>query len=76
MCLISWERTPKRDQHKLFRGDFWPQKGAPNGAFSATKSLVYCLFPALIYEQQIGTDFGGRGCDEAEISEEQRLFTS
>ena len=22
MCLISWERTQKRDPHKLFRGDF------------------------------------------------------
>ena len=36
MCLISWERT---------------QKGTPRnfGPFSATKSLVYCFFPALIW---------------------------
>ena len=38
----------KRDPHKLFRGDFWVKKGVPNRPFSATKSLVYCSFPALI----------------------------
>ena len=27
---------------------FGVKKGAPNGAFSATKSLVYCFFPALV----------------------------
>ena len=43
MCLISWERTPKRDPHKLFRGDFWVKKGVPKGPLSATKSLVYFL---------------------------------
>ena len=50
MCLISWERTQTRDPHKLFRGDFGGQKGGPKRAifFSfATKSLVYCFFPAL-----------------------------
>ena len=43
MCLISWERTQKRDPHKLFREDFGDKKGPPNGPFSATKSLVYCF---------------------------------
>ena len=47
MCLISWERTQKGDPHKLFWGIFGVQKMAPNGPFSATKSLVYCIFPAL-----------------------------
>ena len=44
MCLISWERTQKRDSHKLFRpgegGYVRVKKGVPNGPFSATKSLV------------------------------------
>ena len=44
MCLISWERTQKRDQHKLFRGIFGVKNGVPIGPFSATKSLVYGLF--------------------------------
>ena len=43
MCLIFWEKT-----HKLFRGDLGGEKGVPNGPFSATKSSVYCFFPALI----------------------------
>ena len=48
MCLISWERTQKGDTHKLFRGgNFGVKKGVPNGPFWATKSLVYCFFPAL-----------------------------
>ena len=34
-------KDAKRDPHELFRGDFGGQKGAPNGPFSATKSLVY-----------------------------------
>ena len=49
MCLISWERTQKRDPHKLYRGDLGGQKGVPNGPFSATKSLVYCVSPALTH---------------------------
>ena len=28
-----------------------------------------------VKEQMVGTEFGGRGCEEAEISEEKRLFT-
>ena len=47
MCLISWERTQRRDPHKLL-GDSWCQKGVPNAAFSATKSLVYCFSLPLI----------------------------
>ena len=44
MYLNSWERTTKRDPHKLFQGDFLGQTGVPNRPFSATKSLVYCFF--------------------------------
>ena len=36
----------KGDPHKLFRWDFGGQ-GVPNWRFSATKSLVHVLFPAL-----------------------------
>ena len=47
-CLISWERTQKRDPHKLsLRKMFEWQKRAANGPFLTTKSLVYCFFPAL-----------------------------
>ena len=31
-----------------FRGILGVKNGVPNGPFSATKSLVYCFFPALI----------------------------
>ena len=48
MCLISWERTPKRDPHKHFRADFWGQKWAPNGPFSTTTKFSLLFFPALI----------------------------
>ena len=34
-------------KHKLFRGILGVQNWAPNGPFWATKSLVYCFFPAL-----------------------------
>ena len=48
MCLISWERTQKRNKNINFLGEIWGQKGAPNGPFLATKCLVYCFFfPAL-----------------------------
>ena len=50
MCLISWERTQKGTPHRLFWADFWVKNGVPNGPFSATKSLVYCFFPPLIFE--------------------------
>ena len=40
MCLISWERTQKRDPRELFRGDFGVKNGDPNGPFSAPKSLM------------------------------------
>ena len=43
----SWERTQKRDPHKLSRGDFWVKKRGPKQPFSATKSLVYCFFHVL-----------------------------
>ena len=41
------EGRKKGDPHKLFRGEFWGQKGGPKRAISATKSLVYCFFLAL-----------------------------
>ena len=48
MCLISWERTQKRHISINLFGAIWGSKrGVPNGPFSATKSLVYCFFPAL-----------------------------
>ena len=34
-------------KHKLFLGILGVKNGVPNGPFSATKSLVYCFFPAL-----------------------------
>ena len=38
MCLISWERTQKRDPHNFFFGGiFGVKNGVPNGPFSATK---------------------------------------
>ena len=48
MCLISWERTQKGTHINFFGGDFGVKKGVPNRPFSATKSLVYRFFPALI----------------------------
>ena len=44
MCLISWERTQKRDPHRVFRGDFGGQKRGPKRAIFGHKSLVYCFF--------------------------------
>ena len=45
MCLVSWERTQKRDPHiSLFWWNFWGRNGVPNGPFWATKSLVCCFF--------------------------------
>ena len=38
MCLISRERTQKRDPHNFFRG-VWGQKGGPKQAISATKKV-------------------------------------
>ena len=31
MCLIPWERTQKRDPHKLFRGIFGVKKSVRGG---------------------------------------------
>ena len=47
MCLISWERTPKRDPHQLFWEDFWGQKGGPKrGIFGHKKfSLLFFVLP-------------------------------
>ena len=47
MCLISWERTHKRDPHKLFGGDFWGQKGGPKRAIFGHKksSLLFFFLP-------------------------------
>ena len=39
MCLISWERAPKRDPHKLFLGHFGVKKGVPNRPFWATTKV-------------------------------------
>ena len=62
MCLISLERTQKRDPHKHFWGDLWGQKGVPNGPSSATRSLVYCCFPALSWKKPIEPDLSSGSC--------------
>ena len=47
MCLISWERTQKRDPHKLFRGHVGGQKWGPKRAiFGHGKfSLLFFSLP-------------------------------
>ena len=47
VCLVSWERTQKRDPHKLFRGDCWGQKRGPKrGIFGHKKfGLVFFSCP-------------------------------
>ena len=47
MCLISWERTQKRNPHKLFRGEIWRQKGGPKRAILGCKkfSLLFSSYP-------------------------------
>ena len=47
MCLISWERTQKRNTHKFFRGDFWGQKGGPKRAIFGHKKFSDCFLFAL-----------------------------
>ena len=58
MCLISWERTQKRDPRKLFGGDFLVvAKGVPNRLIAATKSLVYffsCPYQYLEHRKRFG----------------------
>ena len=50
MCLISWGKRQKGTHINFFSGFFFGgggvRNGAPNGPFSATKSFVYCFFPA------------------------------
>ena len=47
MCLISWERTQKRDPHKLFRGGFWGQNGGPKPAIFSHKKFSLLFFLGL-----------------------------
>ena len=44
MCLISWERTQKGDPHKLFRAEFWGQKGCPKRAIFGHKKFSLLFF--------------------------------
>ena len=44
MCLISWERTRKRDPHKLFRGDFGGQNRGPKRAIFGHKKFSFLFF--------------------------------
>ena len=44
MCLISWQRTQKRDPHKLFRGDLGGQKRGPKQAIFGHKKFCLLLF--------------------------------
>ena len=61
MCLISWERTQKGTHINFFGGIFGVRNGVPNGPFSATKSLVYCFFPALnVFAQKSTPNMTGR----------------
>ena len=43
MCLISWERTQKRESHKLFRGDFGDKKGGPKRATCGHKTFSFLV---------------------------------
>ena len=48
LCLISWEKDAKKGPTQTFsKGILGPKNGAPNGPLLATKSWVYCFFPAL-----------------------------
>ena len=47
MCLISCERTQKRDPHKLFWGGFGVKKGGPKRAIFGHKKFSLLFFPAL-----------------------------
>ena len=44
MCFISWERTQKREPHKLFSGGFWVQKGRPKRAIFGHKKFSLLFF--------------------------------
>ena len=53
MCLISWERTQKKDPHKLVWGYFWGQKGAiperaPRSVQSRTSRRKKCANSAVL----------------------------
>ena len=56
MCLISWERTQKRDPHKLYWGDLGGQIQGPKPAIFGHKNFSLLFFPALICEDE---DVGG-----------------
>ena len=65
MCLTFPGKERKRGTHINFFGGIFGVKsgaGSPNGPFSATKSLVYCFFPALIF--QFSKCFCSRGQHE------------
>ena len=50
MCLVSWQRTQKRDPHKLFWGDFWAKNRGPKRTIFGHKKFSLLFFPALIRE--------------------------
>ena len=72
MCLISWERTPKRAPaapHKLCRGDSGGQNRGPKRAiFSHKKFSLLFFFPALnhVWKQPLRSVCNGAGVDPAE----------
>ena len=49
MSHFLGKNAKEAHKHKLFRGNLGVKKGVPNRPFSATKSLVYCFFPALSF---------------------------
>ena len=53
MCLISWERTQKRDPHKLFRGDFGGQKGSPKRAIFGHKKFSLLFFSCPYFWEKV-----------------------
>ena len=58
MCLMSWERTQKRDPHKLFSGrNLGSKRGSQTGHFRPQKALVYCFCSLLVFALFLRADF-------------------
>ena len=59
LCASFAGKGRKNGTHINFFGGFGGPKGAPNGPFSATKSLVYCFFLPLNSSFRISGDWTG-----------------
>ena len=53
MCLISWERSQRRDPHKLLRGDYWVKKGAIFG-HQKFSFFFFSFLPGVIRADVLG----------------------